>query len=100
MGHKHPISERKRNISSFRASHHRVDSYREFIAGNKKNCTYLFELILMCPSLNVSTGKDARNFGEIIRQLWGGKKQKNLKQMYFIMNTLFTHIWVFSISTE
>ena len=30
--------------------------------------------LLLCPSLEASTGKEARIFGKIVRQLLGGKK--------------------------
>ena len=54
----------------------------------------------MCPSLEVFTVKGARNFGEIVRQLWGGKKRRRNSTIVFYDEYTFYTIVGFSISIK
>ena len=56
---------------------------------------------LLCPSLEVFTGKGARNFGEVVSQLWGGKKKRRRNSTIVIYNEYnFYTIVGFSISIK
>ena len=55
---------------------------------------------VLCPSLQFFTNKDARTFWEIACPFWDGKKEMNNSKNVFYVEYIFTHILVFSISTE